>query len=270
MYNTEHLIRLCNGNNSVTNLYGKRQETVTLKTVRTKGQMTMERLFYVKDGCMKLELNDSEILYVKKGDILYLPPDVTYVSEWENAENGKTISIHFSIICDGEYYTISDKSFIIAKDKYGIYLNLFSNFIDIYEKGQLGYKVKCQSIFWDIFHMLLKDILHNVEKKDNSINKGILYIENNYMNKISIDDLAKMCYTSPSTFRRKFHQLTGMSPIEYKNKLKIIKASELLKTGQYSVAEAAREVNIDDIYYFSKMFKKYMGVTALSLIPADN
>ena len=81
------------------------------------------------------------------------------------------------------------------------------------------------------------------------------------MKKIDINELAKMCYTSPSTFRRKFKKATGMSPIEYKNKLKIIKASELLKTGEYSVKEAAKEVNIEDIYYFSKMFKKHMNTT---------
>lgn len=85
------------------------------------------------------------------------------------------------------------------------------------------------------------------------------------MKKIDINELAKMCYTSPSTFRRKFKKATGMSPIEYKNKLKIIKASELLKTGEYSVKEAAKEVNIEDIYYFSKMFKKHMNTTPSSL-----
>ena len=57
-----------------------------------------------------------------------------------------------------------------------------------------------------------------------------------------------------------------MSPIEYKNMLKIKKAAELLKTGGFSVTETAKEVNIEDIYYFSKMFKKYMGITAQNFI----
>ena len=57
-----------------------------------------------------------------------------------------------------------------------------------------------------------------------------------------------------------------MSPVEYRNILKIKKAADLLKTGEFSVSEVSKAVGIDDIYYFSKMFKKYMDITATDFV----
>ncbi len=262
LYSVEHLKELCNKNMNVEKIHGIRIDTVVKKTVRTKGQVYMERFFYMREGVQKFTLESGEEIIAKKGDIVYLPPDVTYTSEWENVCEGKAMTLLFSM---SDNSVISGNMFIVTHDKYGIYANLFLNLISNYEKGELGYKIKCRSIFWEIYHSILTDLLKTYSsKKDCTVNKGILYIENNYMKKIDVDELAKMCYTSPSTFRRKFIQTTGMTPIEYKNRLKIIKASELLKTGEYSVAEVAKEVNIDDIYYFSKIFKKYMGINPSS------
>lgn len=258
MKNTEHIKKLLDKDLCLSKLYSNIISKVDRTTVRTKGQLSTERFFYIQEGVQTFTLEDGTKLVTKKGDILYLPPDATYISKWEENPKGKAISIMFSM-ADG--CVISDSMFVISNDKYGIYINLFLSLADVFEKGKLGYKIKGQSIFWEIYNGLLTDVLAK-DNKDSTINKGILYIENNYMNEINVDEIAKMCFTSPATFRRKFKKITGMSPIEYKNMLKIKKASELLKTGEFSVSEAAKEVNIEDIYYFSKMFKKYMGETA--------
>ena len=48
-----------------------------------------------------------------------------------------------------------------------------------------------------------------------------------------------------------------MSPVTYKNYLRIKKAKELIESGEYNVTEAAIAVNIPDICYFHKLFKKF-------------
>ena len=266
MGSAKHFINLCNNYTGIINLSGMHIDKVVARTVRTKGQIAFERFFYIVEGVQTFILKDGRTVVAKKGDIIYLPPDITYVSKWQTEPKGKAMSILFSVISEDENSNISDDLFIMLNDKYGIYLNLFSHFIDVYEKGRLGYKIKCQSIFCDIYYTILMECMQKQEnKKESNIDKGILYIENNYMDDINIDELAKMCYTSTSTFRRKFHNITGMSPIEYKNKLKMSKAAALLKTGEYNVKEAAAEVKINDVYYFSKMFKKYMNVTPATI-----
>jgi YesN/AraC family two-component response regulator len=45
---------------------------------------------------------------------------------------------------------------------------------------------------------------------------------------------------------------------------RIKKAQELLKTGEYSVLDVAEAVNIPDVCYFSKLFKKLTGASPLN------
>lgn len=263
MTDSEKIKEICNKNLSLATLYSSVIGKVDGVTVRTKGQIFTERFFYIREGTQTFTLEDGSELVTKKGDIVYLPPDVAYVSRWVTCPEGKAISIMFSM---EDNTTISDRMFVIAYDKYETYLKLFLEIAEIFEQGKLGYKIKGQSLFWQIYHTILTEALSKDGKDKSSVHKGIIYIENNYMEKIDIDQLAKMCYISPATFRRKFKSITGMSPVEYKNMLKIKKASELLKTGEFSVSEASKAVGIDDIYYFSKMFKKYMEKTALNFV----
>ena len=53
----------------------------------------------------------------------------------------------------------------------------------------------------------------------------------------------------------------GMSPVEYRNKLRMQKAAILLRTGSSTVGEVAEAVGISDIKYFSKLFKRCIGVS---------
>ena len=86
-----------------------------------------------------------------------------------------------------------------------------------------------------------------------------MYIENNYLENTHVSELAKMCHVSEGTFRRLFMEYKGETPVKYRNKLRIKKAFELLKSGEYTVAEAAEAAAIPDAAYFSKLFKKFMG-----------
>ena len=153
---------------------------------------------------------------------------------------------------------MSDEIFVIVKDKYNIYSSRFFKFHNEYINNTLGSKLKCRSIFLDILHNILLDCLDTKYRgTTNSVYKGIMYIDNNYMEEISVNSLAMMCNMCETSFRQKFKKLKGMSPIEYKNYLRITKAAELLKSGEYTITEAAQTVNIPDIYYFSKLFKKH-------------
>lgn len=57
-----------------------------------------------------------------------------------------------------------------------------------------------------------------------------------------------------------------MSPVEYINKLRIKKACELLKSGMYTVSEAAEKTGFTNVYYFSRIFKSITGVNPKKMI----
>lgn len=231
-------------------------------TIRRKGEYLTERLFYVESGNTVFipDNKGSEPIYASKGDIVYLPPDATYQSEWEDLSLLKTKTLHFLLKCGGEPFQLSDKMFIIIKDKHELYSKLFQSYVNYFYSGRPGYKIKCQSILLDILYLLSISLTSTTYKKNiPNVGPGVLFIENNYLNEINMDELADLCSLCPSSFRKHFKEAVGMSPVEYKNYLKMTKAAEILQTNTYNISETAQSVNIDDVYYFSKMFKKYFG-----------
>ena len=88
-----------------------------------------------------------------------------------------------------------------------------------------------------------------------------MHLENHYLEDIGVTELAAMCNTSESNFRKLFARYKSMPPVTYRNYLRIKKAVTLIETGEYNVREAAEAVNIPDINYFHKLFKHFIGIT---------
>ena len=221
----------------------------------------MQRFFYIQGGSAKFELNDKTI-FCNKGDILYLPADITYVCYWEegNVENA-AILIQFELYVSDVKTALSDDMFIILNDEHGTYLKQFLLFANTYNDGRFGYKIQCQSIILNILYSFITELIKAPQPQKNStVYKGIMYIENHYMSDIDVGELAKMCSLCPTAFRSQFHAITGMSPIQYKNHLTMKKAAELLRSGLYTSSEVAIEVGINDICYFNRMFKKFYKI----------
>lgn len=87
------------------------------------------------------------------------------------------------------------------------------------------------------------------------------YVKENYMNEISFLDLAKVCHVSRSHLSALFKKEVGCSFPEYLVNLRIHKAAKLLKEENLRVSEVAELVGYQDVAHFSKIFKKYMGVS---------
>ena len=64
---------------------------------------------------------------------------------------------------------------------------------------------------------------------------------------------------SSSHFRMLFKEFTGLSAVQFQNRLKIDKAKDLILSGSCNVTEAASAVGFDNVYYFSRLFRKLTG-----------
>lgn len=65
------------------------------------------------------------------------------------------------------------------------------------------------------------------------------YVQAHISEEISVEQLARLCSYSPSTFHAKFKQATGLPPHEYILRKKIDSACILLANGRYTVREVA-------------------------------
>lgn len=92
---------------------------------------------------------------------------------------------------------------------------------------------------------------------------AIHYIHNNFERDISLHDIARFVFLSPSYFTRAFKEETGMSPISYLLKVRIDRAKELLADTGLKISDIALNVGFSNQQRFNEMFKKYTGLTPL-------
>ena len=90
----------------------------------------------------------------------------------------------------------------------------------------------------------------------------IRYIGEHYYENISIDFLASKFYVSASYFSHIFKKFAQKSLVEYLNEVRISHAKVLLERDNMSIGEISAKVGYSDINYFSRRFKKEVGITA--------
>lgn len=86
-------------------------------------------------------------------------------------------------------------------------------------------------------------------------------IEKEYTHKITLADLAEMTQINEKYLCRFFKEFTGQTPIDYINRLRIDRACYDMTVNKMNVTEAAYESGFNELSYFSKIFKKYKGIT---------
>jgi transcriptional regulator GlxA family with amidase domain len=89
----------------------------------------------------------------------------------------------------------------------------------------------------------------------------ISYLHTNYMEKISINKLAKLFCTNRTTLADFFRRNTGDSIIAHLIKIRIDVACLMLRNTELPVAEITRRTGFNDLTHFARMFKKKMNQT---------
>lgn len=91
------------------------------------------------------------------------------------------------------------------------------------------------------------------------------YLTEHYAEKISLDLIAKNMYLSSAYISKIFKEETGEAPINFLIKLRLEQAREQLEANnRKSIKAISTSVGYEDVYYFSKLFKKYYGVSPLN------
>jgi len=102
------------------------------------------------------------------------------------------------------------------------------------------------------------------KKKEQSadvIEKAKVYINEKFNKAISLDDVSREVDISPYYFSKIFKEETGVNFIDYITKIRIDKAKELLLYSDLSMKVICCKIGYSDPNYFSRSFKKIVGVT---------
>ena len=173
----------------------------------------------------------------------------------------KTLVINFNIIqSDGKNIILADKPTKVIQFHDSKLENDFYDMVNYSYSNPLPMmrKYKFYKIMASIIKQYTNNSIHN-----KSLEKAIIYLEENFTKDFKISILAEQCNMSDSLFRKLFKEHSNKSPVEYRNQLRIEYAKELLSTKNMTIVEVAKSVGIDDQFYFSRIFKKSEGISPL-------
>lgn len=105
-------------------------------------------------------------------------------------------------------------------------------------------------------------IRKRVETPSFMLRKALRYIDQHFCEDIALGDVAAQIFASPCYTSHLFKKELGVNFVDYLNKLRINRAKDMLSDSHYKIYEVAEAVGIANEHYFSKLFKRYIGMTA--------
>lgn len=99
--------------------------------------------------------------------------------------------------------------------------------------------------------------VENVAVSDTKMQEVCRYIEENFREKINLDELCFLFGTNKTSLCAGFKEAFGDTIINHINKLKIREAKKMLREGKYNLTQISAEVGFSSIHYFSRTFKQY-------------
>lgn len=113
---------------------------------------------------------------------------------------------------------------------------------------------------------LMRSTVHMAAEKGSSlrdfyIKEALTFMEQNFQNDISVEDIAATCGLNRSYFGKIFKESMGKSPQEFLLNYRMIKAAELLKLTRLSIGDVSSAVGYINQLHFSRAFKNMYGLS---------
>ncbi len=224
------------------------------------------KFHYIVDGQLSIVANGERFI-LNSGDFLILPAgtkhDISLIDDKKCLLYFADVSLHFD---DNEFLTVLDTPYFV---RVGLTNEMFNIFEDII--GTLSVEnnhlisVKQSYLISKLLLVFFEhcDDTRMLERKpqQDAVYQTIDFIKQHYTEKLTVKQLAQMAFLSTTYYSIRFKSLTGLSPIQYVNSLRIKKAQELLETTDMSLNEIVDTINFGDLAQFCKAFKKYCGHT---------
>ena len=201
------------------------------------------------------------VLENKPNTIRFLPKGETKRYDVLRHERGECIMVAFG--ADREISPCACMIDVAKNEKIGaLFKKIFATWVSKNE----GYYFNSVSLLYKIFAELQTG--NCVPKPHYSkIKPAVELIHNGFLREdYSVERLAAACGVGVSYFQRLFKEKYGVSPKKYMIQLKINHACELFRLERYTVTQIAELSGFSDVYFFSRQFKEYMGITPTAFI----
>lgn len=205
-------------------------------------------IHYVVSGKGIFKIN-NKVYTLKKGDMFVIPP---YIETYYEADAEKPWSyIWIGFTCDGNLPANLTDTIHLPK---AIQIFESMKFCSQLENGKTEFL--CSKL-WELFSMIMDFQSEKTDYIECALN--LIHIE--YMNGITVKDVADRLNLERTYFSALFKRKTGISPSKYLNDYRMKLAKDFIINKKLSITVTAYSVGYTDIYTFSKSFKKHFGLS---------
>ncbi|WIV11922.1 helix-turn-helix domain-containing protein [Proteiniborus sp. MB09-C3] len=244
-----------------------------------------------------LHWHDSiEILFVLKGSINVTIENETYIVEEKEIEiininevhsirssdkdnrvlvfeiDPKFLKKYYNDIENVFFYTNSSEEGIQEKEEYYVLRNYLSQLLcEVTEKHDDYDDVVRESLLELLYHLLNhfhylfydEESLKGDDVQLERYHRIAKYISNNYMEKVSLQDIARNEFLSTQYLSYKIKNTFGYTFNDFLNFVRVMESTKLLLDTEMNISEISEEVGFSHVRYYNKHFKKHYKVTPM-------
>lgn len=221
-------------------------------------------ILFVWEGEATFFNEQKEVLVVSNGELAFLPKHKKYRLEY-TAPSTTFVVVNFDL-CDKSNRDVAlfEDMILVARDDATHRISrIMTNFElcsasktseTTLRKKELMYRL-IGTIYASKFSLAMRSEINK------QIADGVHLLEQTYLENQPISEYAAASHVSVNTFRSLFQKEFGISPLKYRNHLRIERARELLSEGGFTVAEVAYASGFENIGYFCRYYRQIVGET---------
>lgn len=206
-------------------------------------------LHYVRSGTGTLSIQGN-VYQVNPGEIFVIPPyeETYYQADEENPWSYIWIGFTAGIPLPSAF----DQPVICCPEAEKLFRKMTR--CSQYENGKNAFLSSC---LWELFGTLSEQM----EAANDYVSKAKSMIDSEYMNDLKVEQIASSLNINRSYLFSIFKKQVGLSPSQYLIRVRMERAAELMTVYNKSVTLSALAVGYQDIYNFSKIFKRHFGAS---------
>jgi len=220
-------------------------------------------LIYCTEGKGIIEVED-QIYRLEKSDAFCIPRNVRHKYYADEKEPWSILWVHFKGD-NTNYFPLEERKIVHINSRHSdnrmmVLFNLLFRVLERnYTIGNFIYISQVLSLI--LSEIYFREKVDESSVRDRHVTMVIRYMYQHLRENLTLEEISEEVQLSKSYLNAVFKAQTGKSPVEFFIHLKMQEACKLLKSTDYYIYEVSSELGYTDQYYFSRIFKKVVGVS---------
>ena len=216
---------------------------------------------YIWSGETTFYLDGGKTIKATGGQLLYLPKSIQYKMQY-TAESTTLAVINFDLSKESiDIFSTREITVLKNSDPQHTIANIMAKFEVFGTSQNFAGQFRRKELFYRLLALIFDNNLNLESQHYPQIATGVMLLKQTYLENLPIEVFARQSDVSVSSFRQLFHKQFGMSPLQYRNLLRIQRAKQMLEYDNCTVAEIAYASGFENIGYFCRCYKKFTGET---------